>query len=277
MSRRISPVIPGFGLTLGYTLVYLSLLVLIPLGAMFVHAAQLSWAEFWAIISAPRVLAALKLSFATAFAAAVLNGVIGTLLAWVLVRYSFPGRKIIDAMIDLPFALPTAVAGIALTALYAPAGLVGQFATELGFKIAYTPLGITLALTFVTLPFVVRTLQPVLADIPREVEEAAACLGAKPLQVFRHILMPALLPAWLTGFALAFARGVGEYGSVIFIAGNMPMKTEILPLLIMVKLDQYDYIGATAIATVMLVFSFAMLLAINMLQAWSARRTGRNR
>ena len=262
MSRRISPVIPGFGLTLGYTLVYLSLLVLIPLGAMFLKTTQLSWEQFWAIISAPRVLAALKLSFGTALAAAVLNGLIGTLLAWVLVRYEFPGRKIIDAMIDLPFALPTAVAGIALTALYAPAGLVGQFASDLGFKIAYTPLGITLALTFVTLPFVVRTVQPVLADIPKEVEEAAACLGARPLQVFRHILVPALLPAWLTGFALA----VGEYGSVIFIAGNMPMKTEILPLLIMVKLDQYDYTGATAIGVLMLVVSFILLLLINLLQ-----------
>ena len=261
MSRRISPVIPGFGLTLGYTLVYLSLLVLIPLGAMFLKTTQLSWEQFWAIISAPRVLAALKLSFGTALAAAVLNGLIGTLLAWVLVRYEFPGRKII-----LPFALPTAVAGIALTALYAPAGLVGQFASDLGFKIAYTPLGITLALTFVTLPFVVRTVQPVLADIPKEVEEAAACLGARPLQVFRHILVPALLPAWLTGFALAFARGVGEYGSVIFIAGNMPMKTEILPLLIMVKLDQYDYTGATAIGVLMLVVSFILLLLINLLQ-----------
>ncbi|EJT84514.1 sulfate ABC transporter permease [Pseudomonas putida S11] len=200
MSRRISPVIPGFGLTLGYTLVYLSLIVLIPLAAMFVHAAQLTWEQFWNIISAPRVIAALKLSFGTALFAAIINGVIGTLLAWVLVRYTFPGRKIIDAMIDLPFALPTAVAGIALTALYAPSGWVGQFATDLGFKIAYTPLGITLALTFVTLPFVVRTVQPVLADIPREVEEAAACLGAKPLQVFRHVLAPALLPAWLTRF-----------------------------------------------------------------------------
>ena len=271
MSRRTSPVIPGFGLTLGYTLVYLSLLVLIPLGAMFVHAAQLTWAEFWAIISAPRVLAALKLSFATAFAAAVINGIIGTLLAWTLVRYTFPGRKVIEAMIDLPFALPTAVAGIALTALYAPSGLVGQFATDLGFKIAYTPIGITLALTFVTLPFVVRTIQPVLADIPREVEEAAACLGAKPLQVFRHLLLPALLPAWLTGFSLAFARGVGEYGSVIFIAGNMPMKTEILPLLIMVKLDQYDYTGATAIGVLMLVVSFILLLLINLLQRQIAK------
>ena len=266
MSRQTSPVIPGFGLTLGYTLVYLSLLVLIPLGAMFVHAAQLSWAEFWAIVTAPRVLAALKLSFTTAFIAALINAVIGSLLAWVLVRYRFPGRKIIEAMIDLPFALPTAVAGIALTALYAPNGVIGRLAAELGFKIAYTPIGITLALTFVTLPFVVRTLQPVLADIPREVEEAAACLGAKPLQIARHVLLPALLPAWLTGFSLAFARGVGEYGSVIFIAGNMPMKTEILPLLIMVKLDQYDYHGATAIGVLMLLVSFVLLLAINLLQ-----------
>ena len=257
MSRRISPVIPGFGLTLGYTLVYLSLIVLIPLAAMFVHAAQLTWDQFWAIISAPRVWAALKLSFSTALYAALINGVIGTLLAWVLVRYTFPGRKIIDAMIDLPFALPTAVAGIALSALYAPA---------LGSKTAHTPLGIPLALSSVTLPFVVRTVQPDLADIPREIEEAAACLGAKPLQVFRYILVPALLPAWLTGFALAFARGVGEYGSVIFIAGNMPMKTEILPLLIMVKLDQYDYTGATSIGVLMLVVSFVLLLLINLLQ-----------
>ncbi|HCP57364.1 MAG: sulfate ABC transporter permease subunit CysT [Pseudomonadaceae bacterium] len=271
MSRSISPVIPGFGLTLGYTLVYLSLLVLIPLGAMFVHAAQLSWAEFWSIVSAPRVQAALKLSFATAFAAAAINGIIGTLLAWALVRYTFPGRKVIEAMIDLPFALPTAVAGIALTALYAPSGMLGQLAASWGVKIAYTPIGITLALTFVTLPFVVRTLQPVLADIPREVEEAAACLGAKPLQVFRHVLLPAMLPAWLTGFSLAFARGVGEYGSVIFIAGNMPMKTEILPLLIMVKLDQYDYHGATAIGVLMLLVSFILLLLINLLQRQIAK------
>jgi len=266
MSRRISPVIPGFGLTLGYTLVYLSLLVLIPLGAMFIKTTQLSWEQFIAVISAPRVLAALQLSFGTALIAALINGVVGTLLAWVLVRYRFPGRQIIEAMIDLPFALPTAVAGIALTALYAPTGLVGQFATDLGFKIAYSPLGISLALTFVTLPFVVRTLQPVLADIPREVEEAAACLGANPWQVVRYVLLPAILPAWLTGFALAFARGIGEYGSVIFIAGNMPMKTEILPLLIMVKLDQYDYTGATAIGVLMLVVSFILLLLINLLQ-----------
>ncbi len=271
MHRRTSPVIPGFGLTLGYTLVYLSLLVLIPLAALFLHAAKLSWGEFWAIVTAPRVLAALKLSFATALGAALLNGVIGALLAWVLVRYRFAGRKVIEAMIDLPFALPTAVAGIALTALYAPNGPIGQWAAQLGLKIAYSPLGITLALTFVTLPFVVRTLQPVLADIPREVEEAAACLGARPLQVLRHVLLPALLPAWLTGFSLALARGVGEYGSVIFIAGNMPMKTEILPLLIMVKLDQYDYTGATAIGVLMLLVSFILLLAINLLQRRLAR------
>lgn len=266
MSSRTSPVIPGFGLTLGYTLVYLSFLVLVPLGALFVHAAQLTWDQFWTIISAPRVVAALKLSFGTAFVAALINGVTGSLLAWVLVRYRFPGRKVIEAMIDLPFALPTAVAGIALTALYAPNGMIGKLAAELGIKIAYSPLGITLALTFVTLPFVVRTLQPVLADIPREVEEAAACLGAKPLQIVRHVLLPALLPAWLTGVSLAFARGVGEYGSVIFIAGNMPMKTEILPLLIMVKLDQYDYHGATAIGVLMLLVSFVLLLAVNVLQ-----------
>lgn len=266
MFRRTSPVIPGFGITLGFTLAYLSFLVLIPLGAMFVHAAQLSWSEFWAVISAPRVVAALKLSFSTAFSAALINAVIGALLAWVLVRYEFIGRNVIEAMIDLPFALPTAVAGIALTALYAPSGMIGSLATSLGLTIAYTPFGITLALTFVTLPFVVRTLQPVLADIPREIEEAAACLGAKPFQVVRHVLLPALLPAWLTGFSLAFARGVGEYGSVIFIAGNMPMKTEILPLLIMVKLDQYDYHGATAIGVLMLLVSFVLLLLINLLQ-----------
>ena len=272
MSRRISPVIPGFGLTLGYTLVYLSLIVLIPLAAMFVHAAQLTWEQFWAIISAPRVLAALKLSFGTALYAAIINGVIGTLLAWVLVRYSFPGRKIIDAMIDLPFALPTAVAGIALTALYAPTGLVGQFATDLGFKIAYTPLGITLALTFVTLPFVVRTVQPVLEDIEREIEEAAASLGADRWQTIRRVLLPTLLPALMTGFALAFARAVGEYGSVVFIAGNMPMVSEITPLLIIAKLEQFDYAGAAAIATVMLVLSFVLLFVINLLQGWQARR-----
>lgn len=266
MQKRTSPVIPGFGITLGYTITYLSLLVLIPLGALFLKSTELSWSEFLTIISSPRVLAGLELSFSTAFYAALINGVIGTLLAWVLVRYEFSGRKIIDAMIDLPFALPTAVAGITLTTLYAPTGFIGKFAVDLGLRIVYAPLGITLALTFVTLPFVVRTLQPVLADIPREVEEAAASLGANPFQVFRFVLIPALLPAWLTGFTLAFARGIGEYGSVIFIAGNMPMKTEILPLLIMVKLDQYDLTGATSIAVFMLVVSFVLLLLINILQ-----------
>ena len=265
-SFRQPSVIPGFGLTLGFTLAYFSLIILIPLVALAIRSAGLGFDGFWKAASDPRVLGALRVSFVTALIAAAVNVVFGTLIAWVLVRYRFPGRRIFDAIIDLPFALPTAVAGIALTALYTPNGLVGQFAADLGFKIAYTPLGITLALTFVTLPFVVRTVQPVLADIPREVEEAAACLGAKPLQVFRHILVPALLPAWLTGFALAFARGVGEYGSVIFIAGNMPMKTEILPLLIMVKLDQYDYRGATSIGVLMLVVSFVLLLLINLLQ-----------
>lgn len=274
MSRRTSPVIPGFNLTLGYTLVYLSLLVLIPLGAMFLHASQMTWEQFLGVISEPRVLAALKLSFGTAFLAALANGLIGTLLAWVLVRYQFPGRKIIDAMVDLPFALPTAVAGIALTRLYAPNGLLGELAGKFDLKIAFTPIGITIALVFVTVPFVVRTIQPVLEDIPKEIEEAATCLGAKPWQVFRHILLPTLLPAWLTGFALAFARGVGEYGSVIFISGNIQNKTEILPFLIMVKLDQYDYAAATAIGVLMLVVSFILLLLINLLQRKIAKNQG---
>jgi len=263
---RQKSVIPGFNLTLGYTLTYLSLVVLIPLAAMFLKTFELSFEQFWAIIAHKRTLAALKLSFGTALIAAILNGIIGTLLAWVLVRYKFVGRKIIEAMIDLPFALPTAVAGIALTALYAPNGWIGKIAANFGLKIAYAPFGITLALTFVTLPFVVRTVQPVLADIPRELEEAATCLGANSGQVFWHILLPALLPAWLTGFTLALARGIGEYGSGIFIAGNMPMKTEILPLLIMVKLDQYDYAGATAIGVLMLGVSFVLLLFLNILQ-----------
>nr|WP_288500087.1 sulfate ABC transporter permease subunit CysT [uncultured Pseudomonas sp.] len=263
MSRRTSSVIPGFGLTLGYTLTYLALIVLIPLGAMFVFSMQLSAEQWWSLLGNRQLQFSLKLSFGTALAAALLNGILGTIIAWVLVRYTFPGRRLIDAMVDMPFALPTAVAGIALTSLYAPNGLIGSL---FPFKIAYTPLGITLALVFVTLPFVVRTLQPVLADIPKEVEEAAACLGAKPFQVFRYVLLPSLLPAWLTGFALAFARGVGEYGSVVFIAGNIPLKTEILPLLIVSKLDQYDYPGATAIGVIMLVVSFILLLLINILQ-----------
>lgn len=241
---------------------------------MFLHASQMTWEQFLGVISEPRVLAALKLSFGTAFLAALANGLIGTLLAWVLVRYQFPGRKIIDAMVDLPFALPTAVAGIALTRLYAPNGLLGELAGKFDLKIAFTPIGITIALVFVTLPFVVRTIQPVLEDIPKEIEEAATCLGAKPWQVFRHILLPTLLPAWLTGFALAFARGVGEYGSVIFISGNIQNKTEILPFLIMVKLDQYDYAAATAIGVLMLVVSFVLLLLINLLQRKIAKNQG---
>jgi sulfate transport system permease protein len=263
MSRRLSPVIPGFGLTLGYTMSYLAVIVLIPLGAMLIYSLQLSGEQWWALLTSRQVLFSLRLSFGAALLAALLNGILGTLLAWVLVRYRFPGRRLIDAMIDLPFALPTAVAGIALTSLYASKGLIGSL---FPFKIAYTPLGITLALVFVTLPFVVRTLQPVLADIPREVEEAATCLGARPWQVFRHVLLPSLAPAWLTGFALAFARGVGEYGSVVFIAGNIPMKTEILPLLIISKLDQFDYKGATGIGVLMLAVSFLLLLLINLLQ-----------
>jgi len=269
--RRYNSVIPGFNLTLGYTITYLSLVVLIPLACMFIKTFELSLEQFWAIVSHKRTLNALKLSFSTALVAALFNAVIGTLLAWVLVRYKFFGRKIIEAMIDLPFALPTAVAGIALTALYAPSGWVGSIAHSFGIKIAYAPLGITLALTFVTLPFVVRTIEPVLADIPHELEEAATCLGARPWQVFYYILMPALLPSLLTGFALAFARAVGEYGSVIFIAGNMPMKTEILPLLIMVKLDQYDYAGATAIGVLMLALSFLLLLILNIIQRIAER------
>lgn len=263
MARRTSPVIPGFGLTLGYTITYLALIVLIPLAGMLLYSLNLTAAQWWALITSRQVLYSLKLSFGAALFAALLNGILGTVLAWVLVRYEFPGKRLIDAMVDMPFALPTAVAGIALTALYAPNGLIGSM---FPFKIAYTPLGIALALVFVTLPFVVRTLQPVLADIPKEVEEAATCLGAKPWQVFRYILVPTLLPAWLTGFALAFARGVGEYGSVVFIAGNIPFKTEILPLLIVSKLDQYDYAGATGIGVIMLAVSFVLLLLINLLQ-----------
>ena len=271
MSRRISPVIPGFGLTLGYTVVYLSLIVLIPLAAMFVHAAQLTWDQFWNIITAPRVLAALSLSFSTALYAALINGVIGTLLAWVLVRYTFPGRKIIDAMIDLPFALPTAVAGIALTALYGPNGWLGRWLEAIGIQVAYTPLGITVALVFIGLPFVVRVVQPVLAEVERELEEAAATLGAGRWQIVRRVVLPALWPAVLAGFALAFARGVGEYGSVIFIAGNIPQVSEIAPLLITIKLEEFDYAGATAIAAAMLLLSFALLLVINSLQSRLAR------
>ncbi len=268
---RQPSVLPGFGITFGYSLLYLSLIVLIPLAALVARPAELGWAGFWTVVTAPRVLAALKLSFFAAFFGAWVNAVFGLITAWVLVRYEFPMKKLVDALVDLPFALPTAVAGIALTTLYAPNGLIGRVLEPLGIKIAFTPFGVALALTFIGLPFVVRTLQPVLQDLEREVEEVAAGLGATRLQTFGRVILPAIAPALLTGFALALARGIGEYGSVIFIAGNMPMKTEIAPLLIVVKLEQYDYAGAAAIAVVMLVISFAMLLVLNLLQRWARR------
>jgi sulfate transport system permease protein len=267
-------VIPGFGPTLGFTLVYLSLLVLIPLSALFLKTTSLSWGQLWATISAPRALASYQLTFGASALAALVNACFGLLVAWVLVRYRFPGRQLIDGLVDLPFALPTAVAGIALTAVYAENGWLGRPLAALGLKVAFTPLGVTVALIFIGLPFVVRTVQPVLVELEAEIEEAAASLGASRWQTFQRVLLPTLFPAVLTGFALAFARAVGEYGSVIFISGNMPAKTEITPLLIMTKLEQFDYAGATAIAVVMLVVSFILLLVINLLQWWSARRYG---
>ena len=266
-------VLPGFGLSLGFTLTYLSLIVLIPLSAVFVKTASLSWDAFVQAVAAPRVLASYRLSFGAALLAAAINTVFGLMLAWSLVRYSFPGKRLIDALVDLPFALPTAVAGIALTALYAKNGWIGQYLEPLGIKVAFTPLGVLVALVFIGLPFVVRTVQPVLEDLDTEIEEAAACLGARRWQTVRRVVLPALFPALATGFALAFARAVGEYGSVIFIAGNLPMVSEITPLIIITKLEQYDYVGATAVAAVMLVISFALLLIINGLQHWSERRT----
>ena len=268
-------VLPGFGLTLGYALLYLSLLVLIPLSSVFIKTASGGWEHFVQTVTSPRVLASFKLSFGTALLAAAINAVFGLALTWTLVRYRFPGRKVVDALIDLPFALPTAVAGIALTALYAPKGWVGSFAAEYGIRIAFTPWGVLIALVFIGLPFVVRTVQPVLEDLEVELEEAAASLGAQRWETFRRVVFPALLPALLTGFALSFARAVGEYGSVIFIAGNIPMVSEITPLMIITKLEQYDYTGATGIAAVMLVVSFILLFLINGLQAWSTRRIGR--
>ena len=273
---KTSRVLPGFNLTLGYTLGYLSLLILIPLAAVFLKAAELSWGEFIDVVTAPQVVATYKLSFGASLLAAAINAVFGLMLAWALVRYSFPGKKIVDALIDLPFALPTAVAGIALTALYAKNGWIGQILEPLGIKVAFTPLGVLVALVFIGLPFVVRTVQPILEDLDTEIEEAAASLGAQRWQTFRYVILPILLPALLTGFALAFARAVGEYGSVIFIAGNLPYVSEITPLMIITKLEQYDYRGATAIASVMLL-SFTLLLIINGLQAWAAKRTGRDR
>jgi sulfate transport system permease protein len=267
-------VLPGFGLTLGYTMVYLSLLVLIPLSAVFIRSLGLGWGHFWDVVTAPRVVASLRLSFGASLIAALINVIFGLIVAWVLVRYTFPFKRLIDAIVDLPFALPTAVAGIALTALYAPNGWLGIWLKPLGIRVAFTPLGVVVALTFIGLPFVVRTLQPVLEDLDREVEQAAATLGASAAQAFARVILPALWPALLTGFALAFARAVGEYGSVIFIAGNMPMKSEIAPLLIVIKLEQYDYAGATAIAVVMLVLSFALMFGINALQHWALSRHG---
>jgi len=269
-------VIPGFGLTLGLTLGWLSILVLIPLASLFVLASGLSWEQWRTILADQRVESAFLLSFGGALIAALINAAAGLLVAWVLVRYSFPGRRLVDALVDLPFALPTAVAGIALAALYAPNGWIGQVLEPLGLKVAFTPLGAVVAMVFVGLPFVVRTVQPVLADIDREVEEAAASLGANRLQTFHRVLLPTLGPALLTGFALAFARAVGEYGSVIFIAGNFPGLSEIVPLLIVVRLEQYDYVGATAIATIMLVASFLLLLLINGLQRWNRDRLARS-
>jgi sulfate/thiosulfate transport system permease protein len=264
-------ILPGFGLSLGFTLLYLGLLVLIPLAALVLKTATLSWEQFTATVTAPRVLAAYRLSFGTAAAAAALNAVFGLLVAWVLVRYPFPGRAIIDGLVDLPFALPTAVGGLALTATYAGNGWFGGFLEDRGLKVVFTPIGIVVALTFIGLPFVVRTVQPVLQELGADVEEAAATLGATRWQTFVRVTVPTLLPAVLTGFGLAFARALGEYGSVIFIAGNMPMQTEIAPLLIMGKLEQYDYAGATAIAVVMLTLSFLLLLGINMLQ-WRTQK-----
>jgi sulfate transport system permease protein len=265
-------VLPGFGLTMGFSLLYLSLLVLLPLSALVLRAMDLSWAEFWAVATDARSIASYKITFGASFVGAVVNLVFGLLTAWVLVRYTFPGKRIVDALVDLPFALPTAVAGISLTSIYAYNGWIGQWFDPLGIRIAYTPLGVIVALTFIGLPFVVRTVQPVLDDLEKELEEAAVSLGAKRWQTFRRVLLPAVWPALLTGFALAFARAIGEYGSVIFISGNMPYKTEITPLLIVTKLEQYDYAGAAALAVVMLIVSFVMLFVINALQLWSHKR-----
>lgn len=275
MSQR-SRVLPGFDLSLGFTLAYVSFIVLIPLAAVFIKSFGIGWDGLWEILTSERILKSLQLSFSSALIAAFINVVFGLLLAWCLVRYNFPGKRLVDALVDLPFALPTAVAGIALTSLYAPTGWIGQYLEPLGIQVAYTPIGITLALVFIGIPFIVRTVQPVLSDIETELEEAASALGANRWQTITKIILPILLPALFTGFALAFARGVGEYGSVIFIAGNQPFKTEIAPLMIISRLEEYDYAGATTIAAVMLVLSFIILFVINLLQAWANRRTGRN-
>jgi sulfate/thiosulfate transport system permease protein len=268
-------ILPGFGLTLGFTLLYLSLIVLIPLSALFFKTATMGWTTFWQTVTGPRVVASYQLTFGASLIAATANAIFGFIVAWILVRYAFPGKQLVDAIVDLPFALPTAVSGIALTALYAPNGWIGQYLRPLGIQTAFSPLGVMIALTFIGLPFVVRTLQPALEDLSIETEEAAASLGATRLQTFRRIILPTVLPALLTGFALAFARALGEYGSVVFISGNMPMKTEIVPLMIITKLEQYDYTGATAVASVMLLASFAILLCINALQGWTGHRQHR--
>ena len=272
LSLKQRSVLPGFGLTMGFTLLYLSLIVLIPLSATFLKTAAMSWSQFWSTVTEPRALASYRLSFGASLIGAAINMVFGMLAAWVLVRYSFPGKRVVDAMVDLPFALPTAVAGITLTAIFARNGWIGSHLEPLGIKVAFTSLGVVVALTFIGLPFVVRTVQPVLQDLDAEIEEAAASLGASRWQTVTRVILPDLLPALLTGFALAFARAVGEYGSVIFISGNMPMRTEITPLLIVTKLEQYDYAGATAIGVVMLVMSFVLLFIINLLQWWSRKR-----
>lgn len=274
--RAGARVLPGFNLTLGYTLLYLSLIVLIPLSALLFKTFTLTWADFWAAVSSPRVVASYQLTFGASLIAALVNVVFGLLVAWVLVRYTFPGKKIIDALVDLPFALPTAVAGISLTALLAGNGWVGQWFEPYGIQLAFNPNGVVIALIFVTLPFVVRTVQPVLEDAEKELEEAATCLGATRWQTFSRVIFPTIMPALLTGFALAFARAVGEYGSVVFIAGNIPMVSEITPLIIIGRLEQYDYAGATAVATVMLAISFVLLLIINALQGWQRQRAAGN-
>lgn len=271
---RQPSVIPGFGLTLGFSLAYLTLIILIPLSGLVWRSASLGWTDFWTIATDRRTVKALEISFGTAFIAAAINVVFGTIVAWVLVRYRFPGRRVIDAMVDLPFALPTAVAGIALTTLYSPKGWMGALLAPLGIKVAYTPLGIVIALVFIGLPFVVRTVQPIIEEIDKEVEEAAATLGANRFQTIFLVLFPGLAPAVVTGFALAFARGVGEYGSVIFIAGNLPYISEIAPLLIVIRLEEYDYAAATAIATIMLALSFLLLLVINLIQSRTRKRYG---
>jgi sulfate transport system permease protein len=272
---RQRSVLPGFDLALGITLLYISLIVLVPLSAAFLRTTELTWPQFVDTVTSPRVVASYKLTFGSSLAASVVNAVFGLLVAWVLVRYNFPGKRIVDALVDLPFALPTAVAGIALTGLYASNGWIGQYLEPLGVKVAFSPNGVFVAMTFIGLPFVVRTVQPILEDVSAELEEAAATLGASRWQTFSKVIFPILMPALITGFSLAFARALGEYGSIIFIAGNMPMISEITPLLIITKLEQYDYAGATAIAVVMLVMSFVLLLAINALQSWARKRQGK--